>query len=177
MASDADEDASSLNAQHDVALYVAKVLGETREELARTDQKASILLAAVGVAAGAAAAAFVQIRFSPSALVDSVEWLWWVGLALVAVATAALGGAVMPSGRRSTTGLMHFFSDISRFPGTTAELLEAMAQDTARQPERDLSQLRVLARLVHRKYVLIRWAIWAAGSGLLVVLALLVFGG
>ena len=177
MASDADDDVDSSSSRPDVSPYVAKLLAETRDELARTDQKASILLAAVGVAVGGTAAAFVQIRFSPSALANSVEWLWWVGLALLATATAVLGVAVMPVLARTTTGSARFFSDIARFEGTNADLLETVARDASRQPERDLRQLRFLAEVVHRKYVLIRSAIWSAGSGLLVVLVITIFSG
>jgi hypothetical protein len=62
------------------------MLVEAREELNRADGKASIPLAAFGVAAGVFAAAILGGDWTPRDLNRPWEAIWWVGCAIFAAA-------------------------------------------------------------------------------------------
>jgi hypothetical protein len=125
-----------------VGAYIAGLLRETREEMVRADQKASILLATVGVVVGVAAAALVQVKFAPSALPGSVQWLWWVGVVLTTAGTVAFGATIMPMlGSGGDGRTVQYFGDIARFSGSSSELIALLAVEAARQPDRDARQL------------------------------------
>src|SRR5262245_8921031 len=68
----------------DRTTYLVDLLKEAREELARADSKAALLLAATGVAVGALLAGLIGGKWMPFSLDNRVEWLWWFGVASVA---------------------------------------------------------------------------------------------
>lgn len=51
-----------------------QILGEAREELARADGKAGLLLAAAGVVVGALLAGLLAKDWDPTSLHDRIEW-------------------------------------------------------------------------------------------------------
>lgn len=72
------------------------ILREAREELARADGKASILLAAIGVVIGAIFAAILGGSWRPHHLDNNIEWLWWVGAVVGLAGATVFGSAVFP---------------------------------------------------------------------------------
>jgi hypothetical protein len=146
--------------------YSRSLLAETREELVRADNKASILLAASGVAFGALLAAILSGDWSPTELNVRIQWLWWIGTALGAGALYFLGSAVYPRihahGERPS--IIAYYGDVvaARDKSRVEELLEEAAKD---QKQRLFDQVIQISRTVQRKYVAIRRAMWALGSG------------
>lgn len=154
------------------------ILREAREELARADGKASILLAAIGVIIGAIMAAVLGGSWHPHNLDNNIEWMWWVGAVAGLVGAAAFGSAVFPrttyrSQRRS--GIVAYFGDVV---GLTPEKLEQGLIETASEPgAAALDQVRAVSSVVDKKYRAIQVGIvCTAIAGLCWIIAVLVGG-
>lgn len=145
--------------------YAKGVLAATREELARADNKAALLLATAGVAIGALLAALLAGSWDPHQLYDAVEWLWWVGVVMVAGGVVALGWAILPRIRagQPRPQMIAYFADVVATP---AENLESLLEATAAAPMQSVSdQLRQVSLIVQRKYAAIRIAFLCFGGG------------
>ncbi len=148
-----------------VAAHAAAVLSATREELARADGKASLLLASSGVAVGALMAGLIAGDWSPFELDNRVEWLWWVGLLAVLLGVVALGLAVYPRTKASSPRgeLIAYYGDVVAAPPGE---LEARLEASVASPRTALlDQLRQVALIVQRKYRAIQFALWAFAVG------------
>jgi hypothetical protein len=151
--------------------YSKSLLTETREELVRADNKASILLAASGVALGALLAAILGGDWTPFQLDVRVQWLWWVGSVSAAVAIYWLGSAVYPRIRAKGTRpkIVAYYGDVveARDRERVAELLEGSSLNPQ---DRLLDQIIQISNTVQTKYLAIRKAMWhlslAAACGL-----------
>jgi hypothetical protein len=76
--------------------YAAKLRAETREEIARADTKAEILLAAFGVVVAAVLAGLVAGDWSPDELGRGAAIVFWAGSGCTSASFLALGYAVWP---------------------------------------------------------------------------------
>lgn len=159
----------------DILPFARAFLVEVREELARADTKASILLAVVTLVLGFAASNPPMAAPAPTVTLRA-EWVvaWWAGLALALLGTGLLVSAVYPrTGHASTPpGRVYFFGDAVSFADPAA-FAEAVADTGRHELDRVLDQILVLSRSVARKNRLIQLAIPAAAAGtLLIVLSL-----
>jgi hypothetical protein len=120
------------------------LLNETREEMQKADQKAVLMLSALGamvVALLAVATGGASLRdYAPAA-----QTLFWVGCAAWVPALIASGLAVLPRTGSPQQGRAHYFGDVTRTDSVT--LLGEIVHDT--DPlVRDLDQLAALSRVV-----------------------------
>ena len=151
-----------------------ELLSESREELARADGKASMLLAALGVASGVIAAALLAGDWSPDRLDHAYRIVWWVGLMFAAAGSLALCLAVWPRIRHRLPGPSATYFDEIALLGTVDKVKAALAHTDA--AERTMTQLVAVARIIRRKYVLIRWAMGLLGIAILLVLVAVIAG-
>lgn len=175
--------------ERDDEAFAEELLDEGREELQRADSKASILLSAAGLVAGALVAAAAAGEWNPTKI-DSAwaQGLFWIGIAAGAIGVCLLGSAVMPRihnpGRKES---LAYFGHVvqfrergftfstrerrSRVSKGKTELRAAIVSASAGRFDRVVDQVWVISHIVHRKYRLIRWALMS-----LLVAALLCFG-
>ena len=179
-------------ASNDVLAYREALLAETREELQRADNKASILLAASGIALSALLAAFAAGTWSPSHLAHIDARVWsWISMTLALFGLAFIGAAVKPRLRpkETTKERLHYFGDIQAFwpkwyrrhrPGSLAEAraefdraLEAASTADNMKWRLD-DQIWILGHIAFRKYRFVTIGLWLfAISILLATLAAL----
>lgn len=169
--------------------YREILLSETREELLKADNKASILLAASGIAASALLSAFWADQWSPSKLRHGDARLY----ACLAIAAGLLGivlvaAAVKPRLRASNSvdhQQLHYFGSVHHFwppwwpPHTRTsrggetkkkfvEALEAASTEVNIVNRLD-DQIWFLSKSCYRKYQLISMGLWS--FGLVIILA------
>lgn len=150
--------------------YSKSLLTETREELVRADNKASILLAATGVALGALLAAILGGDWTPFQLDVRIQWLWWVGASSAAVAIYWLGSAVYPRIRAKGTRpkIIAYYGDVVD-ASDRERVSELLGGSSTNPKERLLDQIIQISHTVQTKYLAIRKAMWylsiAAVSG------------
>ncbi|MFJ1617505.1 MULTISPECIES: Pycsar system effector family protein [unclassified Streptomyces] len=153
---DADMDPDIATAADRGAELARVLLSEVREELAKADNKAGLMLASLGAALtallGAIGSGVIALR--QYAVVPQL--LLWAGCAACVPALVLLGLAVTPrlgSPRRSRT---HYFGD-ARLAMSVVHL-----ERTVRRTDlvsRDLSQLAILSQIAWTKYRCIRHAL------------------
>ncbi|GAB1819556.1 Pycsar system effector family protein [Herbidospora sp. RD11066] len=139
--------------------HALRLLTETREEAGRADLKASILLAASGVAISALLGALIAGSWTPSRL-DGVAFLWWLVGLLGATSVATFVAAIYPRELRSRDpdGIA-FFGDAAALG--SVERISVAVEIAARNHLALLSdQILVMARIVTLKYRLIKVGIW-----------------
>ncbi|MER5638456.1 Pycsar system effector family protein [Kitasatospora sp. NPDC002227] len=161
--------------ENDNAQILARtLLAETREELTRADQKAGLLLAALGVALGAVASAVSSAATKPYQYGVFGQILFWVGCLAATVSLALLGSAVRPRLPSGPTERLHSFVDLAS--GTlTPEQIRGHLTDT--DPlDRDIAQLAALARSVATKYRRISDGMTLGAASLVLLLAGLLVG-
>lgn len=167
--------------------HASDLLAETREELARADQKASILLGAATVALGLVAAPLAAADgWKPADLELEFEAVFWTGVGMAVLGLLLLGLAVYPL---TATSRLFFWLRRSKRPvrheraDYFGDLAEADSLDTAKRMtfaaagdrfDRTVSQSWILSKVVTTKYAYTRWAFRSYGlSGLLVGWALI----
>lgn len=92
-----------------------RLLSELRQEVARADAKAAVLVGAQGMAAAAVVGLLAGSDWRPSSLTAPGEVLWWLASASFLASLAALLLAVMPRYGRSKWRPGHpltYFADI-----------------------------------------------------------------
>jgi hypothetical protein len=98
--------------------YKEALLNETREELQKADSKASILLAAAGIAMTALLSAVASNAWYPGKVHDhTARLLVWGALMLSVLATCALGAAVKPRLRTKSANKadLHYFGNVHEY--------------------------------------------------------------
>ncbi len=138
---------------------------ETREELARADGKAALLLAAIGVAVGALLSSFMGGDWTPFSLHNGIEWMWWLGVICLATSIVCLSIAVWPATstrEQNCNSAPAFYSDFASFENA-ASLRKALEDHRLDEFDRDTSQLHAVSKIVARKYRMIRWGIACTG--------------
>lgn len=140
--------------------YAVTLLTEARDELARADQKASILLAATSVGIGTLIAGILSARWNPSLLRSPWNFIWMAGALAALAGVGALVWAIYP---RTTHGhdddsLLFYFGQA----GDTESVADLARQlrDSARFTfERTADQLWRISQLVNTKYRAVRWGV------------------
>ena len=153
------------------------MLDDTREELARADSKAALLLAATGVVVGALLAGLFGGRWTPFELNSRIAWLWWLGVAAAAAGIFSTAAAVYPRLRPRGTppppGAPTYFGDVTAYRD-----IDAFRQAVEQAPsprERLIDQTFIVSQIAWRKYILLRlglrwllFAILACGTAVLI---------
>jgi pycsar effector protein len=142
-----------------ILIYATSLLSGAREEIDRADAKASILLAASGVAAGALVAGLAAGTWTPLKLQAAIQWVWWLGVAESAMGICCLALAVYPRERKNDSGVpwtVLYYGDVLAYR-TTAQLVAALNRSAETKIERIADQLRHVSWIVDHKYRLIRW--------------------
>ncbi|MEU2492777.1 Pycsar system effector family protein [Streptomyces sp. NPDC007883] len=153
-------DPTTSSAAHDPAPLSRILVAETREELIKADQKANLLLAAMGVAVAALIGAFASARVSPFSFPAWGQIPFWLGCVIMLAALESLARAVLPYPGSGKAGRMHYFGDVSE-NNHSWETALALASST-NLAERDIQQFVILAASVTNKYRWIRRGIFSA---------------
>jgi hypothetical protein len=125
--------------------------------LTRADSKAALLLAAAGVAAGALLAGLLGGSWTPFALDNRIEWIWWLGVASAASGIFSIAAAVYPRiVRRGALqpGAPAYYGDVAAY-----EDIDAFRRAVEQPPNpetRLIDQTFQVSRIVQRKYLLLR---------------------
>jgi hypothetical protein len=147
-----------------VIAYSGRLLAETREEIGRADQKASILLSAAGVGM-ALLAGQLTAHWSPTHLAPIIQWLWWLGAAALVTAIACLAAAVMPRiGHRGDPSTVTYFGHVVKLTDRQ-RLVEHLTRSAATPLDRTVDQLMLLSRIAFRKYQCTQMALWLLAGG------------
>jgi hypothetical protein len=168
-----------VNQPEDGNRYREALLSETREELQRADAKASILLAATGIAFSALLAAAGAGTWTPEKLQHGDARLAvWCSLALGLVGIGVLGSAVKPrfQARAMDREKLHYFGNVRAFwptfwpLGDRKQRLEdgrlafetalKKASTNANYEARLDDQIWFLGRIAFRKYRLVTISMW-----------------
>jgi hypothetical protein len=157
-----------------IAVDPKELLAESREELARADGKASMLLSALGVIVGVIAAALLAGDWSLDRLDQPYRIIWWIGLGLTAAGSLALCLAVWPRLRHRLPGPSATYFDEIALLGSVEKVRAAVGGTDA--AERTLTQLVAISRIARRKYVLIRWAMLLLGIAIVLLLTAMIAG-
>ncbi|MFB6825122.1 Pycsar system effector family protein [Streptomyces virginiae] len=130
----------------------------------KADQKANLLLAALGVVIAALIGAFASAKANPLSFPLDGQLPFWGGCASLTLSLASLTRAVLPDVGIGVMGRIHYFGDVAANDYTWSQALTlATATNLA---ERDIQQFAILARSVTRKYQRIRRGIFSAAFGL-----------
>jgi hypothetical protein len=141
--------------------YLTELLEDSREELTHADSKAALLLAATGVAVGALLSGLLEARWTPFALDNRIEWMWWSGVASAAAGIFCIAAAVYPRIRRRGSqlpGAPSYYGDVAAYND-----IDAFRQAVEQVPSletRLLDQTLQVSRIVQKKYVLVRRGLW-----------------
>jgi MFS family permease len=131
-----------------------------------------MLLSTLGVAAGVIAAALLARDWSPDRLEHPYRIVWWVGLVFAAAGSLPLCLVVWPRIRHRLPGPSASYFDEIALLGTVDKVKTALADTDA--ADRTLTQLVAIARIVRRKYGLIRWAMGLLGIAIALVLIVVI---
>jgi hypothetical protein len=170
------------------------LLRETREELAKADAKASILLAASGIALSALLTVSNKAPWYPDNLTElNARRCAWAAAALMIVGMLLVGAAVKPRlrAKHGTTPVVHYFGDVeafrppwwrvwrrdtdvdearTRFSNALADLVDSDAAHA-----RLVDQIWTLSHIAYRKYRFVGFGIWSFAAALaLAVVALFI---
>lgn len=177
------------SAHHDLK---QALLSEVREELAKADAKASILLAASGIAFAALLTAGSTTSWYPGNLADQwARYCAWGAFVLTLVGIVAVGAAVNPrtSHHKPHRPKVRYFGDVAdRWPGHWLRRPKGDAVDAARTrfesdlnsmpiediDSRIIDQIWVLSDIADRKYRLISRAVQCYGVALAAAIVALV---
>ncbi len=142
------------------------LLRDNREELAKADAKAGILLATVSVVVGVLLAGIIAGNWSPAKLSSWSQFFWWAGTASALLGLALLILAVAPravaSRRRNTKAC--YFGDVAAC-SSERELAALLMEQCESESDRTLDQILATARITRVKYSLILWALGALAVG------------
>ncbi|MFC1409165.1 Pycsar system effector family protein [Streptacidiphilus sp. N1-12] len=153
-----------------------RLLAELRDEIVRADNKASVLVATLGIAAGLVGGLLTGHDWSPGRLGPVPATAWWLGTVSLGVALVALLLAIRPRYRKSgwRPGLpLTYFQDINQ-AAALGRLADALA-DTERDASAALlTSLTSNSLIVARKHQCVRTGLAAFGlSAVLLAFALI----
>jgi len=169
----------------DPTAYKEALLRETREELQKADNKASILLAASGIVFTAVLTAATTIGWDPDRLsVKTARTTLWLAIGLVAIGVVLIAAAVKPRLRirSGTHEEIDYFGDVEAYwprwwqfrdrKNQLAESRQRFAQALSsghqrqRYRERIDDQIWTLSHIAFRKYQLISYGLFSYGAAL-----------
>lgn len=163
-------------AQTQLNASTAQMLSETRDDVQHADQKASVLLATLGIGFAAVIGGQLAGNFDSSSFSPCGQIFWWAGVvaAISSVALSAL--ALWPRYRlddRPKYGIT-YWGHIAAFK-TLEDFDSAFSEQGEPTNRRGQHQLWRLSKLVLTKYRLLRLAIVCGGAaGLLLALGSIV---
>ncbi|HEU5223580.1 MAG TPA: Pycsar system effector family protein [Candidatus Lumbricidophila sp.] len=153
-----------------------QMLAEAREDVKHADQKASVLLAALGIGFGAVVGGQLQAGWSASSLSGGSQTMFWIGVALAVASVGACALAVWPRydlNERPDYGVT-YWGHIAAFK-RLADLEDALDAQSDPSERRVRHQLWKVSQLVLTKYRCVRWAlVLGASAGALLYLATVV---
>lgn len=153
-----------------------QMLVEARAEVSQADQKASILLAALGIGFGVILAAQLERKWDAvTYLSPTGASLWWIGAVSAGLSVAAAALAIWPrfTGKDVRKGVT-YWGHVATFRNVQA-LSVALDGQAIQTRARTRHQLLRLAKLVRLKYSLVRVALaLAALAGALLAVAAIV---
>lgn len=155
------ENQTSTEVDESTLNYLRDLLSETREELTRVDNKASVLLAAVGIVLGALIGGLTGSAWTPLSLNGAIQWLWWVGTAAGSVGVFSIAATVYPriyQRRIQYPGAIAYYGHLVVYRDIT-EFQHALSYPPSSR-ERLVNQTFVLSAIVRRKYTLLRQGLW-----------------
>lgn len=144
--------------------FIEGLLDETREEVNRADSKASMMLAALGVAIAVLGGGLSSGNATLTETRGAVQAAATVSGCLLFLGIVLLGAAIYPRIKKGAPGAALYFMDYAQFDDVE-DLRAAVEAEGRDRSDRHLRQLRDLSRIVRRKYRLTRWAIAATGLG------------
>ncbi|WP_136709318.1 Pycsar system effector family protein [Agromyces sp. H66] len=159
----------------DRAAVAKAMLAESRAEVVQADQKASMLLAALGIGFGLVLSGQLAGDWDPSRLSVAGESAWWVGAAFAAASVVVAAAAVWPRYHADDleSGIA-YWGHAASFD-SAEEFKRAFTSRAMSSSDRINHQLWHLARLVNKKYSLVRWAMrLAAAAAAAIAVAVLV---
>ncbi len=166
--------------------YKDALLRETREELAKADGKASILLAASGIAFTALLTGATTSGWDPDKLLcHTARILTWSAIAVALLGGTFLGAAVKPRLRPEDDppARPHYFGDVAAFGPSRWEMRKRKAKlaagrlrfenaldslDQTDSSARTTDQIWQLSHVARRKYWLVSAGIWAYAVAVIV---------
>lgn len=155
-----------------------RLLTELRAELARADNKASVLVGALGMTAGVFSGLLAGRGWTPAALSAAGAVLWWAGAAALVVSLFALLLAVLPryrATRWTPERPLSYFGDIQE--AVRLDRLESALDTTRQDPAAALTAaLTDTSRIALRKHQWIRTGLIAFCAGTLLLPASLLLG-
>lgn len=152
------------------------MLQEARDEVISADQKASVILAVLGLGFGAALSGLVAGEWRPHELAPWSQVMWWSGVSAGALAVYFAGSAAWP--RYTSADVedgVHYWGHAARFT-TLAALSATLDTQHVDQVARTRHQLWRLSHVVARKFHRIRLAMGVAVAGAILALASTVSG-
>ncbi|MEU5100598.1 Pycsar system effector family protein [Streptomyces sp. NPDC020996] len=155
-----------------------RLLTELRAELARADNKASVLVGALGMTAGVCGGLLAGRSWTPAALSSTGAVLWWAGVTALVLSLFALLLTVLPRYRatRWEPGQpLSYFGDIQE--AVRLGRLESALDTTRQDPAAALAAaLTDTSRIAARKHQWIRVGLIAFCAGTLLLPAALLLG-
>ncbi|MGW7525281.1 Pycsar system effector family protein [Streptomyces sp. NPDC054783] len=155
-----------------------RLLAETRNEIAHADNKASVLVAALGMSAGVFSGLLAGRKWTPSALSAAGTVLWWAGALSLLLALFALLLAVLPRyqlGTWTPGEPLSYFGDVQQ--AVRQGGLETALADTENRPTAGLARaLTENSRIAVRKHQWIRTGLIAFCAGTVLLPASLLVG-
>ena len=152
------------------------MLQEARDEVISADQKASVVLAVLGLGFGAALSGLVDGAWHINGLAPWSQGLWWSGLTAGAFAVYFAGAAVWPRYRSlDVNDGVHYWGHAAQFTNLS-ELSQALDSQQTNHVMRTRHQLWRMSHVVTRKFHRIRMAMIFTVAGAVLVLASMVGG-
>jgi hypothetical protein len=147
-----------------------EMLAEARDQVTHADQKASLILAALGIGLGALLGGMLSGDWNPTLLRGFGEVLWWVGAALAALAVLASAASVWPRYSRADLSQgIRYWGHVATYRSLAA-LSTALDENPSLERDRTRYQLWQLSRIADTKYRLVRIAMLAAGAAVVLLL-------
>lgn len=173
--------------------FASELLEEGREELARADGKASILLGASSVVLGVLFTSIADGSWSPSDLDQHnlSEGIFCTGVGSALLGVILLTLAVLPRTRhQGDREELAYFGHVVHFresgvalrkstrkrnhAAAKKKLARAMVRASLRSFDRTVDQVWIISNIVHRKYKLIYWGLVSYGFAVVLCGAALV---
>lgn len=158
--------APDFSSEESVALLAGKMLDEARADLRLADQKAGLLLTALGVGIGALLAALLSQGWHPSDLTGMSEFSWWLGALAGGVSTFFAGWTVLPRTAHSVPdGPITYWGHVAKL-SSIAELEQRLTQESLSDARRSVDQLFHVSVIAADKFARLRRGVLAAGASI-----------
>ena len=153
-------------------IVLGQIHSEARQEIGLADQKASILLATLGIGYGLVfGAVAVGDWHAPKA--PGCDVFWWAFVIVAILATATAGAAIWPrKASRARSGDISYWGDVAEY-ADCSEFAATLAGKDFKKNWRLVDQTWQVSRILRRKYALVRVSIGFGATSL--ALGLVVF--